>query len=174
MELLSYKLQLLPCSPRGHIKKPFSLVSEVLGLSCAVISDLPAGGTVSITLGSQLFSPILSPVAWPPSCDAEDRNCDSFNKMFLGQCLHTRSERSQNGLGWKGSQKSPASIQPSCHGQGRLLLDRVSQSLIQPGFFQGWGVHNFSGQPVPASQHPHCKEFLPSILSKPATFILSN
>lgn len=71
LELLACKLQLLACSPRGHIKRPFWLVFEMLGLSCVIISDLPGGGTVSITLGSQLFSPSLTPVA---SCGAEDKS----------------------------------------------------------------------------------------------------
>ncbi|KAK4827484.1 hypothetical protein QYF61_018784 [Mycteria americana] len=44
------------------------------------------------------------------------------------------------------------SFQRPCHGQGRLPLDQVAQSPIQPGLehFQGWGIHSFPGQPVPA------------------------
>ncbi|KAK4821719.1 LOW QUALITY PROTEIN: hypothetical protein QYF61_000262 [Mycteria americana] len=44
--------------------------------------------------------------------------------------------------------------------QGHLPIDQVAQSPIQPVLehFQGWGIHNFSGQPVPASHHPHILE----------------
>lgn len=37
----------------------------------------------------------------------------------------------------------------------QIHLDQVAQSLIQPGLehpLQGWGIHNFSGQPVPQCQ----------------------
>jgi len=52
-----------------------------------------------------------------------------------------------------------------CRGQGHVPLDQVAQSSIQPGLehFQGGGIHNFSGQPVPVPHHPHSKEFLPNI-----------
>jgi len=54
-------------------------------------------------------------------------------------------------------------FQPPCHEQGHLPLDQVSQSSIQPGLehFQGGGIHNFSGEPVPVFYHPHGEEFLP-------------
>ena len=44
--------------------------------------------------------------------------------------------------------------QPLCHGQGRLPLDQVAQSPIQPGLehFHGAGFRSFSGQPVPDCQ----------------------
>ncbi|KAK4807192.1 hypothetical protein QYF61_024312 [Mycteria americana] len=63
-------------------------------------------------------------------------------------------------------------VQPTCHGQGHLSLDQVAQSLIQPDLehFQGWGIHNFSGQPVPVSHHPHRKAFLPYVQSKSTLF----
>jgi len=53
---------------------------------------------------------------------------------------------------------------PSCR-QGHLPLDQVAQSPIQPGLegFQGGGIHNLSGQPVPLCHHPHCKEFLRNV-----------
>ena len=53
------------------------------------------------------------------------------------------------------------SFQPPCFRQGHLLLDQVAHSSIQPGLecFQGWGIHSFSGQPVPVSHHPHIKNF---------------
>jgi len=56
--------------------------------------------------------------------------------------------------------------------QGHLPLDQVAQSLIQPGLehFQGGGIHNFSGLPVPVSHHPHSEEFLSNFQSKPILF----
>jgi len=56
-------------------------------------------------------------------------------------------------------------FQPPCHDQGHLPLDQVAQNPIQPGLehFLGGGSHSFSGQPVPASHHPHSEEFLPSV-----------
>lgn len=49
-----------------------------------------------------------------------------------------------------------------CYGQGYLPLAQVTQSPIQPGLehHQKWGIHSFSGQPVPVHQHPHSEEFL--------------
>lgn len=43
-----------------------------------------------------------------------------------------------------------------------LSQDRVTQTLTQPGLehFNGWRIHDFSGQLVPVSHHPHRKEFL--------------
>ena len=54
-------------------------------------------------------------------------------------------------------------VQPLCYEQGRLPLDEVAQNPIQPGLecFQGWGLHNFSGQSVPVFHHPHGKKFHP-------------
>ena len=53
---------------------------------------------------------------------------------------------SKNGLGWKGPFRS-SSFQPP--------LDHAAQSPIQPGLehFQGWGIHNLTGQPVPVPHH---------------------
>jgi len=56
-------------------------------------------------------------------------------------------------------------FQPPCHEQGRLPLDQVAQSSIQPGLehCQGGDIHNFSGQPILVFHHPHGEEFLPKI-----------
>jgi len=64
-------------------------------------------------------------------------------------------------------------FQPPCHEQGHLPPDQVAQSPIQPGLehCQGGGSHSFSGQPVPVPHHPHSKEFLPCIYSKPTLFL---
>ena len=58
--------------------------------------------------------------------------------------------------------------QPPGSKQGHLSLDQVAQSLVQPGLehFQGWGLHYLPRQSVPVFQHPHSKNFLPSIQSK--------
>ena len=39
-------------------------------------------------------------------------------------------------------------------------LQRVAQDCIQPGFkyLQQWRLHKFSGQPIPAFNHPQGKE----------------
>ena len=54
-------------------------------------------------------------------------------------------------------------FQLPCPGQGHLPLDQVAQSPIQPGLehLQGWGIHNFSGQPVP--HHPLSKGLLSKV-----------
>ncbi|KAK4827689.1 hypothetical protein QYF61_020823 [Mycteria americana] len=67
-------------------------------------------------------------------------------------------------------------FQPTCHGPGHLPLDQVAQSPIQPGLecFQRWGIHSFSGQPVPSlaiTPHPittcPCTKSLSSFLAGP-------
>ena len=58
-------------------------------------------------------------------------------------------------------------FQPLCCGLGYLPLDQISWWPIQPGLecLQGWGIHNFSGQPVTV---PHLlrKVFLPKRLTQ--------
>jgi len=55
-------------------------------------------------------------------------------------------------------------LQLPCHRQGRqpprTVLDQAAQDPIQPGLehLQGWGIHNLSGQPVPAPHHSLGKE----------------
>uniref|UniRef100_A0A8C9MF83 Gap junction protein alpha 10 n=1 Tax=Serinus canaria TaxID=9135 RepID=A0A8C9MF83_SERCA len=46
--------------------------------------------------------------------------------------------------------------------RGSLLRTYVLHILTRS---VGWGIHNFSGQPVPAPHHPHSKEFLPTKLT---------
>lgn len=57
---------------------------------------------------------------------------------------------------------------PTCPWQGRLSLDPVAQSPIQPNVehFQWRLIHKFLGQPIPVSHHPHCERFLPYIQTK--------
>jgi len=58
--------------------------------------------------------------------------------------------------------------QPPCSEQGHLQPDQAAQSPVQPGLecFQGWGLHCFSGQPVPVLHHTRGKKFLAYIKSK--------
>ena len=56
-------------------------------------------------------------------------------------------------------------------GQGHQpphLLDQVAHSPIQPGLehLQARGIHNLSGQPVPAPHHSPWKELPPNIQPK--------
>jgi len=53
-------------------------------------------------------------------------------------------------FGWEGTFRVHLA-QPPCSEQGHLQPDQVAQSPIQPVLegFQGWGLHCFSGQPVP-------------------------
>ncbi|KAK4808149.1 hypothetical protein QYF61_000129 [Mycteria americana] len=50
-------------------------------------------------------------------------------------------------LVWVGRDLKDHRVPPPCHGQGCLPLEQAAQSPIQPGLehFQGWGIHNFSG-----------------------------
>ena len=69
-------------------------------------------------------------------------------------------------------------LQALCHRQGHqpphLILDQVAQGPIQPGLehLQGWGIHNLSGQPVPAPHHSPGKELPPAIQPKSSLFQL--
>lgn len=60
----------------------------------------------------------------------------------------------------------------SNHGHRHPPVDQFAQIHIQPGlkYFQNWGIHNFSGQAVPASHDPHSKGFLCNISYKPVPF----
>lgn len=93
-----------------------------------------------------------------------------FNSVFLAILLLSPSlmenkviTESQDGLGWHGPLKSlvPA---PSW-GWEHLSLGHISHSPVQPDFkyFQWWGTHNFTGQPVPVLNHPHSAELLSSL-----------
>ena len=63
-------------------------------------------------------------------------------------------------------------LQPPHNRQGHqpplLILDQAAQGPIQPGleYLQGWGIHNLSGQLVPAPHHSHSKELPPDIQPK--------
>ena len=68
-------------------------------------------------------------------------------------------------------------LQSPCHRQGHQpphLLDQVAQGPIQPGLehLQGWGIHNLSGQPIPAPHHSPGKELSPNIQPKSSLFQL--
>ncbi|NXJ61016.1 SNTG1 protein, partial [Rostratula benghalensis] len=61
---------------------------------------------------------------------------------------------------WLGRDLNSPSIkfQPPCHGQGRLPLEQVAQSPVQPDLqhFKRWGIHSFSRQPIPGFSCCHC------------------
>ena len=84
-------------------------------------------------------------------------SCNCIMLPFWALFKYTES---QTGLGWKEPLRSSNSS-PLLR-QGHLPPDQVAQSPIQPGLecFQGGGIHNLSGQPVPVSHHPPSKEFL--------------
>ena len=51
---------------------------------------------------------------------------------------------------------------------------QIAQSPVQPDLeqFPWWGIHSFSGQPVPVPHHSHCKKFLPYVHFKHTLFQL--
>lgn len=57
---------------------------------------------------------------------------------------------SWNGLAWKGPSRTSSSIILLT-----LPLEQLAPSSIDPGseHFQGWGIRNFCGQPVPYCSH---------------------
>ena len=103
-------------------------------------------------------------------------NFDNFDKFDnFDNFDNHRIIESQNGLGWKRPQGSWISNPPARQGhQPPHLLDQVAQGPIQPGLehLQGWGIHNLSGQPVPAPHHYPCKELPPNIQPKSSLFQL--
>ena len=61
---------------------------------------------------------------------------------------------------WVGRGLYDHPVPTPCYRQGHLPLDQVAQSPIQPGLecFQGGGIHNLTGQPVPVSHYPYHKK----------------
>lgn len=53
-------------------------------------------------------------------------------------------------MDWVGRVLKDHLVPTPCHAHGPLPLNQVAQSLIRPGlkYFQGWGIHSFSKQPV--------------------------
>ena len=70
-------------------------------------------------------------------------------------------------MAWKGHDDHL--VPTPCYVQGHQPADQASQSHIQPGLecFQGWGIHNLLGQPVPVRHHPLCEKLPPHIQPKP-------
>ena len=62
------------------------------------------------------------------------------------------------------------------HQLPHLILDQAAQGSIQPGLehLKGWGIHNLSGQPVPAPHHSHSKVLPPAIQPKSSLLQLKN
>ena len=92
-------------------------------------------------------------------CNAISTPC-YFSAPFTVQLLSY--DRIIECFGWEGTFRGHLA-QPPCNEKGHLQLDQVAQSPVQPGLecFQGWGLHYFSGQPVPVPHYPHGEEFLP-------------
>lgn len=70
---------------------------------------------------------------------------------------HSITELRENRWGWKGPLET---LQAPL--QSGITRSRFAQGCVQQGFeyHQGWGVHNFSGQPVPVSDQPYSKKSL--------------
>ena len=73
-------------------------------------------------------------------------------------------------------------FQHPCYVQGHQPPDQAAQSHIQPGLrcFQGWGIHNLLGWPIPVHHHPRVTNFLlisnlnlPCLSLKPFPLVLS-
>jgi len=85
--------------------------------------------------------------------------------------FHRRDHRIIEWPGLEGTSRI-IKLQPLCHRQGHqpphLILGQAAQGPIQPGLehLQGRGIHNLSGQPVPALHHSHSKELPPDIQPK--------
>ena len=75
-------------------------------------------------------------------------------------------------MAWVGRDLKDHQAPTPHHRQGRqppyLILVQAAQGPIQPGLehLQGWGIHNLSGQPVPAPHCSHSKELSPDIQPK--------
>lgn len=66
-------------------------------------------------------------------------------------------------------------IPTPCHRQGCRALDQkineAAQGPIQPhsGYLQGWGIHDFSGQPDPEHYCPLCEKLQPGAFCSTTT-----
>lgn len=61
---------------------------------------------------------------------------------------------------WVGKDLKDHSAPTTSCGQGFFPLDQLSQIPVQSGLkhSEGWSIHSFSLQPIPASHQPHCKD----------------
>ena len=82
-------------------------------------------------------------------------------------------------MAWAGRDPKDPRVPIPCHRQGRqpphLILDQAAQGPIQPGLehLQGWGIHNFSGQPREQSHWKGCAVIL-TILQSGAVGIFTS
>ena len=157
----------LQCEPFVQFSWPFCVIMQVYSVCSSPNGGYPYEVNEDIDGSVPGVRSFTIPVIDPLPLESRRYLSLWFNQpadffSFLKVCSYRRLIESQNGLGWKGHLKI-ISFQLPCHGQGHLPLDQVAQSPIQPDFdhFQGWGIHSFSGQPVPVPHHPHSKEFLP-------------
>jgi len=83
--------------------------------------------------------------------------------LFNSQLCNVKHHRI---IEWPGLKRTTViQFQPPCYVQGRQSPDQAAQSHIQPGLecFQGWGIHNLLGQPVPVRHHSLCEKIHPNI-----------
>ena len=79
-------------------------------------------------------------------------------------------------MAWFGRDLKYHLVPTPCFGQGYQPLDQTVQELIKPGFelLYGWGIHNFSGQPVPVHHQSHtAKNFFLTFNLKHTSFSLN-
>ena len=75
-------------------------------------------------------------------------------------------------MAWVGRDLKDHQAPIPCHTQGHqpphLIPDQAAKGPIQSGLehLQGRGIHNLSGQPVPAPHHSHSKKLPPDIQLK--------
>ena len=76
----------------------------------------------------------------------------------------TQNHRTMEWFGLEGILK-PIQFLPLCNGQGCHPPHQAAQGPIQPGLqhLWGWGIHSFSGQPVPVLHYIDNEEFPPNI-----------
>ena len=72
------------------------------------------------------------------------------------------STESYNGLDWKWPYRTSGSKSPAMS-RDTFYCTTLLKAPYQLGleYFQGGGIHHFSGQPVSVPHHPHSKECLP-------------
>ena len=68
-------------------------------------------------------------------------------------------------MAWIGQDLNDHLVPTPCHGQGYHPAAQTAQYPIQPSLEhrQGWGIHGFSGQPVPGPYNLLSEKFPPDI-----------
>jgi len=93
-----------------------------------------------------------------------------YNTLYVAADI-TESHSSTEWPGLEGTSRI-MNLQSPYHRQSHqpphLILDQAAQGPIQPGLehLQGQGIHDLTGQPLPALYHSHSKELPPDIQPK--------